>query len=118
MATSRSTSGHHFNTPAANAFLDNYGKLIDSIQEPDLIALGAQFFSLKMISRETMEMVGKESLMRVDKASKLILSVMVHLDVHPDGFESAVNVFKCSLVYAELSTLISTSYTQQGQYSR
>ena len=38
--------------------------------------------------------------------SKLMLAVMTHLDVHPDKFESALDVFREELVYADLASLI------------
>ncbi len=35
-----------------------------------------------------------------------MLAVMTHLDVHPDKFESALDVFREELVYADLASLI------------
>ena len=41
--------------------------------------------------------------------SKLMLTVMAHLDVHPDKFESALDVFREELVYADFASLIASS---------
>ena len=98
-----------FQTSAAKAFREHYDKLVDSIQEPDLPGLGARFFSRQIISRETVEMVGNVATSRAVRASKLILAVMTHLELHPDKFETALEVFREELVYAEFSTLIKSS---------
>ncbi len=104
-----------FKTSAAKAFREHYDKLVKSIQEPDLPALGAYFFSRQIISTETMEMVGNVSTSRAVRVSKLMLAVMAHLDVHPDKFESALDVFREELVYAEIATLIASSYSSMGK---
>ena len=98
-----------FQTSAAKAFREHYDKLVDSIQEPDLPGLGARFFSRQIISRETVEMVGNVTTSRAVRASKLILAVMTHLELHPDKFETALEVFREELVYSEFSTLIGAS---------
>ncbi len=98
-----------FKTSAAKAFREHYDKLVKSIQEADLPVLGAQFFSRQIVSRQTMEMVGNVSTSRVLRVSKLILAVMDHLDVHPDKFESALDVFREELVYAEFASVIASS---------
>ncbi len=98
-----------FRTSAARAFREHYDKLVDSIQEPDLPGLGARFFSRQMISRETVEMVENVTTSRAVRASKLILAVMTHLELHPDKFETALDVFREELVYSEFSTLIGAS---------
>ena len=87
-----------FKTSAANAFREHYDKLVDSIQEADLPVLGARFFSQQIISTETMEMVGNVSTSRALRVSKLMLAVMAHLDVYPDKFESALDVFREEMV--------------------
>ena len=99
-----------FKTTAAKAFLEHYDKLVDSIQEADLPVLGARFFCRQIISRETMEMVGNVSTSRALRVSKLMLAVMAHLDVHPDKFESALDVFREELVYTEVASMISLSF--------
>ncbi|XP_064401985.1 NLR family CARD domain-containing protein 3-like [Halichondria panicea] len=99
-----------FKTTAAKAFLEHYDKLVDSIQEADLPVLGARFFCRQIISRETMEMVGNVSTLRALRVSKLMLTVMAHLDVHPDKFESALDVFREELVYTEVASMISLSF--------
>ena len=96
-------------TSAAKAFREHYDKLVKSIQEADLPVLGARFFSRQIISTETMEMVGNVSTSRALRVSKLMLAVMAHLDVHPDKFESALDVFREELVYAEVASLIASS---------
>ncbi len=98
-----------FKTSAAKAFREHYDKLVKSIQEADLPVLGAQFFSRQIISTETMEMVGNVSTSRALRVSKLMLAVMAHLDVHPDKFESALDVFREELVYADFASLIASS---------
>ncbi len=100
-----------FKTSSARAFREHYDKLVKSIQEADLPVLGAQFvFSQQIISMETMEMVGNVSTSRALRVSKLMLAVMTHLDVHPDKFESALDVFREELVYAEVVSMISLSF--------
>ena len=98
-----------FKNSAAKAFREHYDKLVKSIQEADLPVLGAQFFSRQIISTETMEMVGNVSTSRALRVSKLMLAVMAHLDVHPDKFESALDVFREELVYADFASLIASS---------
>ena len=39
-----------------------------------------------------------------------MLAVMTHLNVHPDKFESALDVFREELVYAEVVSMISLSF--------
>ncbi len=85
-----------FKTSAANAFREHYDKLVDSIQEADLPVLGARFFSQQIISTETI--VGIVSTSRALRVSKLMLAVMAHLDVYPDKFESALDVFREEMV--------------------
>ncbi len=103
------TATQDFKTSAAKAFREHYDKLVKSIQEADLPVLGARFFSRQIISTETMEMVGNVSTSRALRVSKLMLAVMAHLDVHPDKFESALDVFREELVYAEFASLIASS---------
>lgn len=105
MATDR-----EYSTLGAKAFREHYDKLVKSIQEPDLPVLGAKFFSRQIISQETMEMVGNVATSRTVRGSKLILAVMAHLEVHPDKFEVALDVFREELVYTELADLIKQSY--------
>ena len=57
-----------------------------------------------------MEMVGNVSTLRALRVSKLMLTVMAHLDVHPDKFESALDVFREELVYTEVASMISLSF--------
>ncbi len=102
-----------YSTLGAKAFRDHYDKLVKSIQEPDLSVLGAKFFSRQIISLETMEMVGNVATSRTIRGSKLMLAVMAHLDVHPDKFEAALDVFREELVYTELADLIEQSYGEQ-----
>ena len=90
-------------------FREHYDKLVDSIQEADLPVLGARFFCRQIISRETMERVGNVFTSRAFRVSKLMLAVMAQLDVHPDKFESALDVFREELVYAEFASLIASS---------
>ncbi len=54
-------------------------------------------------------MVGNVSTSRALRVSKLMLAVMDHLDVHPDKFESALDVFREESVYAEFASLIASS---------
>ncbi len=56
-----------------------------------------------------MEMVGNVSTSRALRVSKLMLAVMAHLDVHPDKFESALDVFREEPVYAQFASLIASS---------
>ena len=99
-----------YRTPEANSFREHHDKLIDSIQEPDLPVLGSRFFSRLIISREVMEMVGNVTTSRVVRASNLMLAVMAGLDIHPDKFESALDVFRDSDVYALFPSMIKESY--------
>lgn len=99
-----------FQSSAAKAFQVHYAKLVDSIQEPDLPALGARFFSRQIISRDSLEMVGNVTTSRAVRASKLILAVTTHLELHPDKFETALEVFKEEPVYAEFYSLIGASF--------
>ena len=99
-----------YRTLAARAFREHYDKLVDSIQEPDLPVLGARFFSRQIISRETIEMVGNVTTSRVVRASKLMLAVMAGLDLHPDKFESALDVFREEHVYTQFSSMVKESY--------
>ena len=95
-----------YRTAEARSFREHYDKLVDSIQEPDLPVFGARFFSRHMISREVLEMVGNVTTSRVVRASKLILAVMANLEIHPDNFESALDVFLEERIYADLSSLL------------
>ena len=101
-----------YRTSEARAFREHYDKLMDSIQEPDLPVLGARFFSRQIISKETMEMVGNTGTSRAVRASKLMLAVMAGLDIHPEKFESTLNVFREEHVdiYAQLSSMIKETY--------
>ncbi len=99
-----------FKTSAAKAFREHNDQLVDSIQESDLPVLGSQFYSRHIISRETMGMVGNVSTSRVVRVSKLMLAVITHLDVHPDKFESALDVFREKLVYAEIASMIALCF--------
>ncbi len=55
-------------------------------------------------------MVGNVSTSRALRVSKLMLAVIAHLDVHPGKFESALDVFREELVYAEVASMISLSF--------
>ena len=99
-----------YNTSEARAFREHYDKLVDSIQEPDLPVLGARFFSRQIISKETMEMVGNATISRVLRTSKLMLAVLAGLDIHPDKFESTLDVFREEPVYAQFSSMIRETY--------
>ena len=89
-----------YKTPAAKALRKHYDELVSVIQEPDLPTLGAGFFSLEVISRQTMEMVGNVATSRTVRISKLLLAMMSHLDLHPEKFDSVMDVLKQELVYA------------------
>ena len=104
-----------YKTSEAQAFREHYDKLVDSIQEPDLPVLGARFFSRHIISRETMELVGKvaSSSTRGARACTLMLAVMAGLDIHPDKFESALDAFREEPVYAEFSSMIKETYGKE-----
>ena len=99
-----------YKTSEARAFREHYDKLVDSIQEPDLPVLGARFFSRQIISRETVEMVGNAATSRAARASKLMLAVMADLDIDPDKFESALDVFREEHVYAQFSSMIKMTH--------
>ena len=99
-----------YRTPEAKSFQELYDKLVDSIQEPDLPVLGARFFSRQIISKEAMEMVGNVTTSRAVRASKLMLAVMAGLDIHPDKFENALDVFRDSDVYSLFPSMIKESY--------
>ena len=104
-----------YHSSASRAFREHYHKLVDCIQESDLPVLGARFFSLQIISRVTMEMIGNVTTSRVVRASKLMLAVMAGLDIYPDKFESVLDVFREENVYSEFSRLIMDSY---GEFSQ
>ena len=99
-----------YRTSEANAFREHYDKLVEAIQEPDLAVLGGRFFSRRFISKETMEMVGNVTTSRAVRASKLMLAVMAGLDIHPDKFESALDVLREDTVYAQFSSMIKETY--------
>ena len=103
-----------YRTSEARAFREHYDKLVDSIQESDLPVLGSRFFSRQIISLETMEMAGNMTTSRVVRASKLMLAVMAGLDIHPDKFESALDVFRVEYVYAKFSSMIKKSLITTG----
>lgn len=102
-------SSHNFQTLEGRAFQEQCDKIVDTIQESDLPVLGTRFLSRHIISRETMEMVSNVATSRAVRATKLMLAVMIHLDTHPDKFESALDVFREERVYTELASLIQTS---------
>ena len=101
-----------YRTSEARCFREHYDKLVDSIQEPDLPVLGARFFSRRIISRETMETVGNVTTSRAVRASKLMLAVMAGLEIHPDKFESALDVFGEEHMYAQFSSMVKESYSK------
>ena len=107
------TALQDYSSSVAKAFREHYDKLVDSLQEPDLPVLEARFFSRQIISRETMEVVGNVTTSRAVKASKLMLAVMAGLDIHPDKFENALDVFKEVNVYSDFSRLIKDSFGEQ-----
>ena len=96
-----------YKTPAAKAFRKHYDELVSVIQEPDLPTLGAGFFSLEVISRQTMEMVGNVAASRTVRISKVLLAMMSHLELHPEKFDSVMDVLNQELVYARVSRDIS-----------
>ena len=96
-----------YRTPAAKALRKHYDELVSVIQEPDLPTLGAGFFSLEVISRQTMEMVGNVTTPRTVRISKLLLAMMSHLDLHPEKFDSVMDVLNQERVYARVSRDIS-----------
>ncbi len=51
-------------------------------------------------------MVGNVSTLRALRVSKLMLAVMTH----PDKFESALDILREKLVYAEIASMISLSF--------
>ena len=105
---------HVYRTKEARALREHYDKLVDSIQKSDLPVFGARFFSRHIISRETMEMVGSMAIPRAVRTSKLMLTVMAGLDIHPDKFESVLDVFREEHVYTQFSTMIKESYSEFG----
>ncbi|XP_064401752.1 uncharacterized protein LOC135347643 [Halichondria panicea] len=52
---------------------------------------------------------------RAVRVSKLMLAVITHLDVHPDKFESALDVFREKLVYAEVASMIALCFETAAQ---
>ena len=59
-----------------------------------------------------MELVGKvaSSSPRGARACTLMLAVMAGLDIHPDKFESALDIFREEPVYAQFSSMIRETY--------
>jgi len=101
-----------YSTPEARAFREHYVKLVDSVCEPDLpvFGSGSRFFSLEIISKETMEMVSNAHIHeRAERVSKLFLVVMAALEVQPDMFESALEVFAEEHMYSQLAAMIRES---------
>ena len=76
-----------YKTPAAKALRKHYDELVSVIQEPDLPTLGAGFFSLELISLQT---IGNVATSRTVRISKLLLAMMSHLDLHPKKFDSVI----------------------------
>ena len=99
-----------YKTPAAKALRKHYDELVSVIREPDLPTLGAGFFSLEVISRQTMEMVGNVTTPRTVRISKLLLAMMSHLDLHPEKFDSIMDVLNQELVDARVSRDISDTH--------
>lgn len=91
-------------TCEAKAFRRHYDQLCTLIQEPDLPGLGASFFSHQIISVEVLENVSKLITPKATKTTQLLLAVMAHLEVHPDVFQTVLDIFNHVEPYKTVSS--------------
>ena len=92
-----------YTTCEAKAFCTHYDQLLQLIQEPDLPGLGGSFFSHQFISQQVLENVGKPITPKATKTTELLLAVLAHLEVHPDKFQTVLDIFNREPPYRRVS---------------
>ena len=97
----------NLNTTEAMAVQKHFGQLMTAIQEPQIPALAAAFFSDSIVASDTMQFVANVAVMKAVRCTALLLAVVNHVEVHPGKFEQVVGILSQETNLTELAATMS-----------
>ena len=100
----------NLNTTEARAVQKYFDQLMTAIQEPQIPALAAAFFSDGIVASDTMQFVANVAVMKAVRCTALLLAVVNHVEVHPGKFEQVVGILSQETTLTELATRMSETY--------
>ena len=100
----------NLNTTEARAVQKYFDQLMTAIQEPQIPALAAAFFSGSIVSSDTMQFVTNVAVSKAVRCTALLLAVVNHVEVHPGKFEQVVGILSQETNLIELATRMSETY--------
>ena len=100
----------NLNTTEARAIQKHFDQLMTAIQEPQIPALAAAFFSDSIVASDTMQFVANVAVMKAERCTALLLAVVNHVEVHPGKFEQVVGILSQETNLTELATRMSETY--------
>ena len=90
----------------------HFGQLMMAIQEPQIPALAAAFFSDCIAASDTMQFVTSVAISKVMRCTctAFLLAVVNHMEVHPGKFEQVVGILSQETNLTELAATMSETY--------
>ena len=108
----------NLSTTEARAVQKHFGQLMTAIQEPQIPALAAAFFSDSIVAADTMQVATNAAVSKAVRCTALLLAVVNHVEVHPERFEQVVGILSQETNMTELATRISVAYRKYFLLSR
>ena len=100
----------NLNTTEARAVQKHFSQLITAIQEPQIPALAAAFFSDSIVAADTMQVATNSAVSKAVRCTALLLAVVNHIEVHPERFEQVVGILSQETNLTELADRMSEAY--------
>jgi len=100
----------NLNTTEARAIQKHFDQLMTAIQEPQIPALAAAFFSDSIVASDTMQFVTNVAISKAVRCTALLLAVVNHMEVHPGKFEQVVGILSQETNLTELAATMSETY--------
>ena len=100
----------NLNTTEARAVQKHFGQLMTAIQEPQIPALAAAFFSDSIVAADTMQVATNAAVSKAVRCTVLLLAVVNHVEVHPERFEQVVGILSQETNLTELAARMSETY--------
>ena len=97
----------NLNTTEARATQKHFGQLMTAIQEPQIPALAAAFFSDSIVASDTIQFVTNVAVSKAVRCTALLLAVVNHVEVHPGKFEQVVGILSQETNLTELAATMS-----------
>ena len=100
----------NLNTTEARAIQKHFDQLMTAIQEPQIPALAAAFFSDSIVASDTIQFVTNVAVSKAVRCTALLLAVVNHVEVHPGKFGQVVGILSQETNLTELATRMKENY--------